>query len=274
MLILDQIYCMDNLIGCKFLDDNSVDLTVTSPPYDDLRTYKGSVWNFEKLAKELYRVTKLGGVVVWVVGDSTVHGDETGTSFKQALFFKSIGFKLHDTMIYEKNGPNYPSKNRYYSIFEYMFVFSKGIPKTFNPLQDRKNRWFGQKWSKIRTRKQKNGEVTRETWIESQGQEYGTRFNIWRYNVGHKYTASDLLATKHPAPFPEALAQDHILSWSNKGDLILDPFVGSGTTAKMAMLNGRHYIGFDSSQEYCDDAENRIETAIYGEWITIERDAK
>lgn len=90
----------------KEIPDDFIDLTVTSPPYDNLRDYNNEMtWNFEKfkeVAKELFRITKPGGVVVWVVGDATIKGSETGTSFRQALFFKDCGFNLHDTMIYKK----------------------------------------------------------------------------------------------------------------------------------------------------------------------------
>jgi site-specific DNA-methyltransferase (adenine-specific) len=243
------------------LPDKSIDLTVTSPPYDNLREYKGYVFNFEETAKELYRVTKDGGVVVWVVGDATINGSETGTSFKQALYFKEIGFKLHDTMIYMKNGPAYPSKNQYYSIFEYMFIFTKGSLSTFNPLKDRVNRWAGEKWSNSRSRRNKEGELKTGVWKADQGGKYGVRFNIWKYNVGHGYSTKDEIAYEHPATFPEQLATDHILSWSNEGDMVLDPFMGSGTTGKMATIHERKFIGFEIAKEYFDIAEIRINNA-------------
>ena len=144
MLEINKIYCGDNLELIKQLDDNCIDLTVTSPPYDNLRTYNGYSWDFQGLAHELYRVTKDGGVVVWVVGDATINGSETGTSFKQALYFKDIGFNLHDTMIYSKKGFPFPASNRYHQAFEYMFVFSKGKIKTFNPIKDLRIKWKGQ----------------------------------------------------------------------------------------------------------------------------------
>ncbi len=125
----------------KELSDKSVDLTVTSPPYDDLREYGGHSWGFEGIAKELFRVTKDGGVVVWVVGDQTIDGSETCTSDRQKLYFKDVcGFNVHDTMIYVKNGFPFPEATRYQPIFEYMFVLSKGRPLTFNPIT-RKNNW-------------------------------------------------------------------------------------------------------------------------------------
>jgi site-specific DNA-methyltransferase (adenine-specific) len=243
----------------KELPEGCIDLTVTSPPYDNLRDYKGYSFDFEPIAKELYRITKPGGVVVWVVGDATIKGSETGTSFRQALYFKEIGFNLHDTMIYEKDGAPYPDATRYYNTFEYMFIFSKGKPKTFNPICDRKNIYAGRK--RTATNRLKNG-----TLIEGSGQakvfkEYGSRFNIWRISSGKGKTTLDEYAFEHPAMFPEQLAEDHILSWSNEGDVVFDPFLGSGTTAKMAVLNNRHYIGFEISEEYFDICSKRLDDA-------------
>ena len=239
-LELNKIYCGDNLTLIKQLEDNSIDLTVTSPPYDNLRTYNGFTWDFEGLAKELYRVTKDGGVVVWVVGDATINGSETGTSFRQALYFMECGFRLHDTMIYEKNSPAYPASaksNRYTQIFEYMFIFSKGVTKA-NLICDKANKYAG---CKDYSGKLKNPVP-----------EFSPRNNIWKYVTSQN-------GYKHPAPFPEELVRDHILSWSNPGDTILDPFMGSGTTAKMAIETGRKYIGFEISKEYVDLANKRIE---------------
>ena len=240
----------------KYISDGYINLTVTSPPYGNLRTYKGYKFNFKRIAKELYRVTKQGGVVVWVVNDETVNGSETGTSFKQALYFRDIGFRLHDTMIYQKTGCSMPSPNRYLSNFEYMFIFSKGKLKTYNLIEDRKNR-FLERWGKGRKVRNKDG-----TWSyrdNYKAKEYGRRFNIWKYNNGGQgYGHSDKLAQKHPATFPEQLAQDHIISWSNKGDIVLDPMCGSGTTCKMAKKLGRRYIGIDISEEYCKIAKRRL----------------
>lgn len=237
--------------------DESIDMVVTSPPYDDLRDYNGYSFNFEEIAQELWRVIKPGGVVVWVVGDKTYKGSESGSSFRQALHFKDIGFNLHDTMIYEKDSISFPDRNRYYQIFEYMFVLSKGKPKTTNLLSDRKNKWYnGRKHIKGNYRN-KDGEQVRHN-KQNLLKEYGVRFNIWRIANGHQKSSLDKVAFEHPAIFPEKLAADHILSWSNPGDVVLDPFMGSGTTAKMAMLNGRNYIGFEISKEYCDIAEERL----------------
>lgn len=260
---VNKIYNMDCLEGMKLLEDNSIDLTVTSPPYDDLRNYNGFSWDFEEVARQLYRVTKVGGVAVWVVGDKTIKGSETGTSFKQALFFKEVGFNLHDTMIYEKDSISFPETNRYSQVFEYMFVFSKGKPKSVNIIKDRKNKWYdGNKKIKGKERQSDGSLLGRRK--GNLLKEYGSRFNIWRFSTGYMKSSPDKIAYGHPAIFPEKLANDHIISWSNEGDLILDPFMGSGTTAKMAILNNRQYIGFELSAEYCEIAEKRVREAKEG----------
>jgi site-specific DNA-methyltransferase (adenine-specific) len=249
---------MKSEIGLKLLDSESVDLTVTSPPYDNLRNYKGYTFDFELIARELYRVTKNGGVVVWVVADQTIKGSETGTSLRQALYFMSIGFKLHDTMIYLKDNPvPVGGKNRYYQQFEYMYVFSKGSPKTFNPIiRDRRNKYNDKRTSRIKTFvREKNGEFGNKRNIKLNERVKET--NVWKYVVGGGNSVE--YGIKHPAAFPEKLAIDHIVSWSNENDLILDPFIGSGTTAKAAKLNKRNYIGFDISKEYCKMAEERLD---------------
>jgi len=243
--------CLDTMAR---MENNYIDLTITSPPYDNLRDYKGYSFDFESIAKELYRTTKEGGIVVWVVGDATIKGSETGTSFRQALFFKECGFNLHDTMIYEKSGVM-PSKNRYCQMFEYMFILSKGKPKTTNLLKDRKNNWGGTKTGNIGQR-QKDGNIKKNG--KKTIKEFGLRFNIWRVLNEGGWNNKDILTNKHPATFPEQLANDHIISWSNKGDIIYDCFMGSGTTAKMAKLNNRNYIGSEISKEYCDIISQRL----------------
>ena len=250
---LGIILNMDCVKAMKLMPNECIDLTVTSPPYDNLRTYNGFSWDFESTAKELYRITKQGGVVVWVVGDATIKGSETGTSFKQALYFKEIGFNLHDTMIWEK--PTFTDtgslKVRYGNVFEYMFVFNKKYCKTFNPIKDRKNKYAGSK--KHGTVRQTNGSCKD---ISSKGKEiaeFGQRFNIW--NISPEKNNN----TGHPAVFPEALANDHIVSWSNPNDIVFDPFMGSGTTAKMAMLNNRKFIGCEISENYCEIIKERLE---------------
>ena len=253
-----NIYQGDCLELMKDMPDGSVDLTVTSPPYDNLRDYNGYIFDFEGIANELFRVTKDGGVVVWVVGDATIKGSETGTSFRQALYFKQIGFNLHDTMIYEKAGSSYPDHTRYYNTFEYMFIFSKGKPRVFSPINDRKNKWWGQKWSNIRSRRDKRGELKVTTWNKPEGDEYGTRFNVWRYAVGYGNSGPKNMDKSHPAIFPEQLAIDHIVSWSNKNDLVLDPMCGSGTVPVACIRTNRRYIGMELSAEYVDIVRQRI----------------
>ena len=252
--------CLDTMAK---MPDNFIDLTVTSPPYDNLRTYNGYSFDFKAVAKELYRVTKQGGVVVWVVGDATIKGSETGTSFRQALHFMDCGFNLHDTMIWDKPNPTPtdPKCFRYYNSFEFMFVFSKGKPKTCNYIKEKTKNYgklFGSAPMKNpdgtnrtdRTEKLKNTTVN----------EYKIKRNIWTYPIGSG-VSSDKIAHQHPAIFPEKLANDHIISWSNEGDLVYDPFMGSGTTAKMALVNKRNWLGSEISEEYCKIIERRITTA-------------
>jgi site-specific DNA-methyltransferase (adenine-specific) len=233
----------------KTLDSNTVDLTVTSPPYDNLRTYNGKIkdevsfedgysFPFVEMARELYRVTKNGGVVVWVVNDQVKDGGETGSSFKQALKFKEIGFTLYDTMIYHKNGAPFPETGRYSQVFEYMFILSKGKPKTVNLLKDKPNRWAGHTNFGDPSKREKEGNLTN----------------------GKGYSTKDDFAYEHPAIFPESLAEDHILSWCNEGDLVLDPMCGSGTTLKMAKLNNRNYIGIDINEEYVSLSQRRVDS--------------
>ena len=248
---INKIYTENCLETMAKMPDGFVDLTVTSPPYDNLRTYNGFSWDFEATAKELYRVTKRGGVVVWVVGDATVKGSETGTSFRQALHFMDCGFNLHDTMIYRKLNPIPLTHNRYEQAFEYMFIFSKGKPNTFNPIKipcKTAGTVYNIKRPKAISEASKRD---RDEIITTNNTKY--KDNIFEYYVGKKQGTQT-----HPAPFPEELAQDHIISWSNEGDLVYDPFMGSGTTAKMAMLNNRNYIGSEISKEYCEIAEQRI----------------
>jgi len=240
----------------KRMDDCFIDLTITSPPYDNLRTYNGYEFEFEKIAKELFRVTKDGGVVVWVVGDATIDGSETGTSFKQALYFKEIGFNLHDTMIYKKNSPPLTHK-RYEQNFEYMFVLCKGKIKTFNPIYRKKI--YKDTRTETQNRREKNGEFSKG--FRSKNKET-IRENIWEYSVGGGISSTDKISFLHPAIFPEQLVKEHIYSWSNEEDLIYDCFMGSGTTAKMAHLQKRNWIGSEFSKEYTELANKRIEKYI------------
>ena len=251
------LYCGDCLDVMKQFEDDSIDLTVTSPPYDNLRDYNGYTFDFENIAKELLRVTKPGGVIVWIVGDATVNGSETGTSFRQALYFKEIGFNLHDTMIYEKDTISFPDSHRYQSQFEYMFVLSKGKPLTFNPIKIKSQYRADNKFVSDR---QKSGITVKKRIVSSSSMR--VKGNVWRYAVGYNKSTSDKIAFQHPAIFPEQLATDHILSWTNKGDTVLDCFFGSGTTGKCAAKYGRRYIGIDLSEEYCEIAAKRIDSEL------------
>ena len=263
-LLHNKIYNIDCLEGMKQLPDDCIDLTVTSPPYDNLRTYKGYSFDFEPIARELYRITKEGGVVVWIVGDATIKGNETGTSFRQALYFKEIGFNLWDTMIYQKTPRAGCGNNRgYWQNFEYMFVFSKGQPKSINLICDRPNKTTIGKHKG--TKRLSNGEIIDV--IRGGYGEFGRRTNVWTYSTGKGHSTKDEVAFKHPAIFPETLAEDHILSWSNKDDLVFDPFMGSGTTAKAAHNLGRFFLGFEVSEEYCKIIEERL--GIYTELMPL-----
>ncbi len=248
---LNKIYnenCLDTMAR---MPDGFVGLVVTSPPYDNLRDYNGYSFDFETTARELYRVTKPGGVVVWVVGDATINGSETGTSFRQALYFMECGFNLHDTMIYQQAGTGAKGSNlAYWQSFEYMFILSKCSPKTVNRLNDIPNSAAGKK----RSISQKSAKVgTRVDRPNVISPIFSVRPNVWFYATGQNDT------TDHPAPFPEKLAADHIYSWSNESDLVYDPFMGSGTTAKMAHLQNRKWIGSEISAEYVALAEKRLE---------------
>lgn len=254
-----DLRCGDCLDEIKNMPDEIIDLIITSPPYDDLRDYEHSlVWNydiFKKIAEELYRVIKKGGIVVWVIGDKVEKGSKTLTSYKQALYFKKIGFNIYDVIIYEKTSPSAPHKNRYFNSFEYMFILSKGKPKTVNLLKDKKNKYAGT-YSGIVTKREKDGRLT--TKKKKLINEYGVRTNIWSYAVGNNKSTSDKIAFKHPAIFPEKLVQDHILSWSNEGDTVMDCFMGSGTTGKICKLLNRKFIGIEIIPEYFEIAKKRI----------------
>ncbi len=251
----------DCITEMQKMESNTIDLTVTSPPYDNLRTYAGTLeWNFEifkQVANELYRITKDGGVVVWVVKDSVKNGNKSLTSFKQCLHFQNIGFNVYDVMIYSKTSGCMPHKNRYKDSFEYMFVFSKGKPSTVNLIIDRKNKYAGTLTRSKTTMREKEGNLTDRS-VQTVA-ELGLRYNIWEYATGMGNTTSDKIAFDHPAIFPESLANDHIISWSNEGDLVFDPFMGSGTTGKMAKLNNRRFIGIEKVPEYFEIAKKRVQ---------------
>lgn len=263
---VNKLYLEDCVNTMRRMPAGFVDLTVTSPPYDTLRTYNGSVkdmkaeyngysFDFESIARELHRVTKVGGVVVWIVGDGTQHGSETGSSFRQALFFKQLGFRIHDTMIYMKNNFSNPSTTRYHQIFEYMFVLSKGKPKTFNPIKDRKNVCAGMIGSGKNTVRQKDGTMKENP--KKVNTEYGQRYNVWMCKTSRN-GQEDKIAYQHPAIFPISLVRDHIISWSNPGDVVYDCFMGSGTTAKAAVQLNRKWIGSEINEDYAKICESRL----------------
>ena len=255
---INKIYNENCLVTMGNMPDNFIDLTITSPPYDNLRDYYGFTFDFMDVAKELYRVTKQGGVVVWVVGDATIKGSETGTSFKQALYFKDIGFNLHDTMIWEKINPIPLTHNRYEQSFEFMFVLSKRKPNTFNPIIEKcitsgsyTNRRNTGRVKESATRNRDEITLTKDTKF---------RRNIWRYVLGSKKGETG----KHPAPFPLQLATDHIKSWSNEGDLVLDCFAGSGTTGVACQNLNRNYILIEKEPKYYEIILKRLSQPIQG----------
>ena len=253
---LNKIICGNSVEVMAEIPDNTVNLVVTSPPYDDLRNYKGYTFPFEDMAKEMFRVMHPNGIVVWVVGDKIKKGNRSLTSFVQALYFQDIGFKVHDVMIYRKKNTPFMRSNAYTNCYEFMFVLSKEGPKTFNPLltKTKRNGVEGLPHNKgpDAINQKKMGELKKEK----------TLTNIWDYAVGLGGSTSDRYAFDHPAVFPEKLAEDHIVSWTNEGDIVLDPMCGSGTTCKMAKINNRKFIGIDISEEYCQIAQKRVDDAM------------
>ena len=266
--LINKIHNENCLETMSKMPDNFIDLTVTSPPYDDVRLYKGFTLPLEDIAKELYRVTKDGGVVVWVVNDKTKNYCESSTSFKTAiLFVENAGFNLHDTMIYKRQAA-FPDVVRYYQEFEYMFVFSKGKPKTINLLRQNKSESTIKRNNSglhnSRNERQQNGEIKKgniksvERVNNSKLDDTRVKSNIWEIATGSQKSTKDKIAFQHPAIFPEQLANDHIISWSNENDIVYDCFAGSGTTAKMAILNNRNWIVSEISSEYCEIIKERI----------------
>ena len=251
-LPLNEIIHGDAIEVMKRMPDCSIDLTVTSPPYDELRNYNGYHFDFRGIATNLFRITKKGGALVWVVGDKIKNSNKSLTSFKQAILFQEIGFNVHDVMIYKKKNTPFMRTNAYTNCFEFMFVLSKGKPKTFNPLRVKTIR---QGQEMLPFNKGADG-INKKILGELKPEK--TMTNIWEYAVGLHGTTSDRIAFKHPAVFPEKLAEDHILSWTNEKDIIFDPMCGSGTTCKMAAINKRHYIGCDISKKYVELTKKRL----------------
>ena len=248
----DHIYCGDCVGLMEHIASNSIDLVVTSPPYDKLRNYNGFSFTFEKIVTGLLRVLKEQGVIVWVVGDKIENGNKSLTSYRQAIYFQEHGFKIHDIMIYEKKNTPFMRSNAYTNSYELMIVLTKKGPKTFNPLMVNTQR---KGYEMLITNKKADG-INKK--VLGKLNETKVKTNIWQYAVGLGGTTKDKIAFNHPAIFPEKLAQDHILSWTNEGDIVLDPMCGSGTTCKMAMINNRRFIGIDISEEYCEIAKKRL----------------
>ena len=249
---INKIYNESNLETIAKMPDNFIDLVVTSPPYDGLRQYNGYCFDFENLAKGLYRVMKPGGTIVWIVNDATIDGSETGTSFRQALYFKEVGFNLLDTMIWCKDGGGALGSNYCYAQnIEYMFIITKGTPKAVNLIKDKKNQSFGTAAHVQNGRRNADGTIKVEK--RKAPSEFSRRNNWWLVVPGAEEGSSF-----HPAVFPEKLVRDHIWTWSNEGDLVYDPFMGSGTTAKCAHNLKRNYIGSEISSEYVEKARKRV----------------
>jgi site-specific DNA-methyltransferase (adenine-specific) len=251
-LPLDQIICGDNCEVMRQMPSESIDLVVTSPPYDDLRTYGGHSWDFYGVAWNLKRLLKPGGVIVWVVADATKDGSETLSSMAQAIHFRSIGLNVHDTMVYQKANyaPYYPGTHRYAGVWEYAFVLSSGKPKSFNPIQWPKAASTFARYGSPTSYIRRDGSRKKKI-VDASHRQTKDAHNVWVYATGNEKNG-------HPAPYPSLLARDHILSWSNPGDVVLDPFSGSGTTAKMARETGRRFIGIEVNPEYVEISRKRL----------------
>jgi DNA modification methylase len=253
-----EIYNENCLTYLKTLPDNSVKFTLTSPPYDDIRNYNGYSFPFEEIAQELWRTTKSGGVIAWNVADATVKGSETGTSMRQALYFMSLGFRLHDTMIYAKNNPMPAgvSSKRYHQAWEYVFILSKDAPETFNPIMVKAK--YGHLEASMKHRGV-DGEIK---YTKTKRNEFTKVRNIFEYSVGGGHSTKDKVAYEHPAIMPEQLAMDMISTWTNEGDTVFDPFTGAGTTPKMCLLSNRKFHGTELSIEYCEIIKKRLDLTV------------
>jgi site-specific DNA-methyltransferase (adenine-specific) len=270
---MNRIELADCVEGMRTLPDDCIPLTVTSPPYDDLRKYGGHLFDFEATAGELWRVTAPGGVVVWVVQEQVTSGAESGTSSVQRLGFRAAGFRLHSTLVMMRNSFRFSHRNRYSQVTQYAFVLSKGAPRTVNLLRDRPNRTAGGRTKKCyRT---PDGELVTRRLPGRFTPPYGVRGNVWEYEAGGGKSTRDAYTVAHPAIMPERMAKDHIVSWSRPGDLVFDPFVGSGTTAKMALLADRRYLGYEVHEPYFEIARRRLTDARakyrrrLDDWLTV-----
>jgi DNA modification methylase len=258
-----KIYQCNTLDYMATLEDNSIKFVLTSPPYDNLRLYQGYSFDFERVAQELVRCLEPGGVIIWNVADATIKGSETGSSLRQALYFMDLGLRLHDTMIYHKRNPMPASKSskRYHQAWEYIYCFSNGTPETFNPIMVKAK--YGHVKANMKHRGT-NGEIK---YTQTPRNEYTKVNNVFSYSIGGGHSTTDREAHGHPALMPEKLAQDQILTWTNPGDTVFDPFTGAGTTGKMAVTNGRAFVGTEISKEYCDLAHLRISRAYETEEV-------
>jgi site-specific DNA-methyltransferase (adenine-specific) len=252
-IVIHNDDCLNYL---KTLADNSIKFTLTSPPYDNIRDYNGYSFPFEDIAKELYKKTKVNGVIAWNVADATVEGSETGTSMRQALYFMSLGFRLHDTMIYAKKNPMPAgvSSKRYHQAWEYIFILSKDAPETFNPITVKA------KYGHLEANMKHRGKDGSINYKKTKRNEFTKVRNIFEYSIGGGHSTKDKVAYEHPAIMPEQLALDMISTWTNEGDTVFDPFTGAGTTAKMCLLNNRKFHGTELSKEYCEISKRRLES--------------
>jgi site-specific DNA-methyltransferase (adenine-specific) len=270
---VNRIFNLDAIVGMKMLPDDCIPLSVTSPPYDQLRTFGGVIWDdttFERIADELWRITAPGGVLVWIVADTIVRGSETCTSARQKLYFRDLGFRVHHTMIMDRAGSRFPSKVRYGTSPEYAFILSKGMPRAINLLRDRENNRVGKTQSF--SRREPDGRI-RPVGESKPVAEFGYRRAIWQFSTGWKQSTKNAYAFDHPALMHEGMAKDHILSWSRPGDLVFDPMMGSATTCKMALLTNRRYLGFEIHEPYYRLARRRMQEAHaeydsgLGDWL-------
>jgi site-specific DNA-methyltransferase (adenine-specific) len=254
----NRIACCDCLDGMARLSDECIPFTLTSPPYDDLRTYDGlAKWDFMAVARELYRITVPGGVVVWIVQEQIIDGSESGATSRQRLAFADIGFRLHHTMVMGKQSGYQFSDKRYGRPLEYAFILSKRAPRYFCPIRDKRNRWAGQ----TRNKSNRNPDGTFDRPGQWTTRPYGVRGSIWFYTTGKHHSAKEAYAFDHPALMPEQMAEDHIMSWTKMGDIVFDPFAGAGTSLKMALLNHRRYLGFEINPRFVEIAKRRLREA-------------
>lgn len=252
---MNRLHLGDCVAGMRTLPDGCIPLTVTSPPYDNLREYGGHTFDFGAVARELWRVTAPGGVLVWFTQDQTVGGGQTGTGCRQQLFLQDIGFRVYERIVMDRINP-LPRTRHYSGVLEIAVVLSKGRPRSVNLLCDKPNRQAGAVYPTFC--RSRSGRVDGRA---KPIPRYGVRGVVWRYTVGGPHSTADLGDYAHPSVMPEAMAEDHIRSWSRPGDVVLDPFLGSGTTAKIALLNDRRYLGYEVHEPYFGIAHRRLADA-------------